>query len=148
VVVWPATDSAGRPPSEIARQFPDLAVEVPRAFARQFQGRMPLMRVGWGMIRPRAQAGISEAPAVPPLRQVQPAPQPALQIQPPQKDVVPSPPPQPVPQPPPQRAEQRQAEPQAEQRAESPQPELQLIAPEPARPRRRPPPFQNMHRVQ
>ena len=56
VILWPATDSAGRPPPEIIRQFPDLAVEVPRAFARQFQGRMPLMRVGWGMIRPRAQA--------------------------------------------------------------------------------------------
>jgi hypothetical protein len=28
---------------------------VPRAFERRYQGRMPLMRVGWGMIRPRAQ---------------------------------------------------------------------------------------------
>jgi hypothetical protein len=59
VIVWPATDSAGRPPPAIARQFPDLVVEVPRAFARQFQGRMPLMRVGWGMIRPRAQSNAS-----------------------------------------------------------------------------------------
>ena len=33
----------------------DCDLEVPRAFVRQFQGRMPLMRVGWGMIRPRAQ---------------------------------------------------------------------------------------------
>ena len=56
VILWPATDSAGRPPPDILRQFPDLAVEVPRSFNRQFQGRMPLMRVGWGMIRPRAQA--------------------------------------------------------------------------------------------
>jgi hypothetical protein len=56
VILWPATDSAGRPPPEIVRQFPDLAVEVPRAFVRQFQGRMPLMRVGWGMIRPRPPA--------------------------------------------------------------------------------------------
>jgi hypothetical protein len=55
VIIWPATDSAGRPPPEIVQQFPELAVEVPRAFVRQFQGRMPLMRVGWGMIRPRAQ---------------------------------------------------------------------------------------------
>jgi hypothetical protein len=55
VILWPAADSAGRPPPEIVRQFPDLVVEVPRAFDRQFQGRMPLMRVGWGMIRPRAQ---------------------------------------------------------------------------------------------
>jgi hypothetical protein len=56
VILWSATDNAGRPPPDIVRQFPDLVVEVPRAFARQFQGRMPLMRVGWGMIRPRAQA--------------------------------------------------------------------------------------------
>ena len=56
VIVWPATDTAGRPPPEIARQFPDLAIEVPRAFARPYQGRMPLMRVGWGMIRPQANA--------------------------------------------------------------------------------------------
>jgi hypothetical protein len=56
VIVWPATDTTGRPPPEIAREFPDLAVEVPRAFARQFEGRMPLMRIGWGMIRPRTQA--------------------------------------------------------------------------------------------
>jgi hypothetical protein len=55
VILWPATDSTGRPPPEILRQFPDLAVEVPRSFDRQFQGRMPLMRVGWGMVRPRAQ---------------------------------------------------------------------------------------------
>ncbi len=55
VIVWLAADSAGRPPADIARQFPGLAIEVPRAFERQYQGRMPLMRVGWGMIRPRAQ---------------------------------------------------------------------------------------------
>jgi Dolichyl-phosphate-mannose-protein mannosyltransferase len=63
VVVWPATDTAGRPPADIARQFPDLAVEVPRAFARPYQGRMPLLRIGWGMIRPRAQGS-----APPPTR--------------------------------------------------------------------------------
>ena len=158
VIVWPATDNAGRPPPEIARQFPDLAVEVPRAFARQFQGRMPLMRVGWGMVRPRVQASTSETPAAPPPRQVRPEPQPALQTQPPppqprpQQQVLPSPQPQPLPpQPPPQRAEPRPAEPQqAElQRAEPPQqPELQLIAPEPVRPRRRPPQFQNLHQPQ
>jgi hypothetical protein len=56
VVLWLATDSAGRPPADIARQFPGLVVEVPRAFERQYQGRMPLLRIGWGMIRPRAQA--------------------------------------------------------------------------------------------
>ena len=67
VIVWPATDNAGRPPPEIARQFPDLAVEVPRAFARQFQGRMPLMRVGWGMVRPRVQASTPKRRRPPPV---------------------------------------------------------------------------------
>jgi hypothetical protein len=55
VVLWPATDTTGRPPPEIVRQFPDLVAEVPEGFPRRFQGRMPLTRVGWGMIRPRAQ---------------------------------------------------------------------------------------------
>jgi len=54
VIVWLATDSAGREPPDIARQFPGLAVEVPRAFERRGQGRMPLLRIGWAMIRPRA----------------------------------------------------------------------------------------------
>ena len=57
IVVWPTTDTAGRPPPDIARQFPDLVPEVPRAFERPFQGRMPLLRIGWGMIRPRAAQG-------------------------------------------------------------------------------------------
>ena len=48
---------AGRPPPAIDRQFPDLVAEVPRAFDRQVQGRLPLLRIGWGVIRPRAQAG-------------------------------------------------------------------------------------------
>jgi hypothetical protein len=139
VIVWPAIDNAGQPPPEILRQFPGLAVEVPRAFARQHQGRMPLMRVGWGMIRPRAQGSASDAPAAPPPRQVQPEPQPqpepALQTQP-----VPLPPRR-QPQIQPQRNEPTQAEIQ--------QPEIQLIVPEPERPRRpRPPPNQNMHRLQ
>jgi hypothetical protein len=54
VVLWPATDTAGRPPPEVARRFPDLVAEVPQGFPRRFQGRMPQTRVGWGMIRPRA----------------------------------------------------------------------------------------------
>jgi hypothetical protein len=31
-----------------------LVPEVPRAFERLVQGRLPLQRVGWGMIRPAA----------------------------------------------------------------------------------------------
>jgi hypothetical protein len=57
VVVWPATDTAGRPPADIKRQFPELVPEVPKGFSRRFQGRMPLIRVGWGVIRPHAPNG-------------------------------------------------------------------------------------------
>jgi hypothetical protein len=59
VILWPARDSAGRPPPEIAQQFPGLVPEVPRAFSRRYQGRMPPLRIGWGMIRPRAQANVT-----------------------------------------------------------------------------------------
>ena len=56
VVVWLATDTPGTPPAEIKASFPDLVVEVPRAFARSIQGRLPLLRVGWAVIRPQAPA--------------------------------------------------------------------------------------------
>ena len=56
VVVWPATDTTGRPPPEILRQFPDLVAEVPRAFTRRFQGRMPLHAARLGH-DPAAHAG-------------------------------------------------------------------------------------------
>ena len=119
VVVWPTTDPQGRPPREIQQQFPDLVTEVPRAFARQYQGRMPLMRVGWGMVRPRAQGNVT-AP-MPPPRQTRPEPPPALQPVPePQPALPPSapPPPQlqePAPLPPPQPQPQRRPLPQSPQ---------------------------------
>src|SRR5436189_6091307 len=53
VVVWPATDTAGTPPASIKETFPDLVVEVPRAFERSIQGRLPLLRIGWAVIRPQ-----------------------------------------------------------------------------------------------
>jgi hypothetical protein len=53
VVVWPTTDTAGTPPPEIKARFPDLVPEVPRTFERRVQGRMPLLRIGWAVIRPR-----------------------------------------------------------------------------------------------
>ena len=56
VVVWPALDTRGAPPPDIAARFPDLVPEVPRAFEHSIQGRLPLARVGWGMIRPAAEA--------------------------------------------------------------------------------------------
>lgn len=54
VVVWPATDTAGTPPPAIRASFPDMVIEVPRAFERPVQGRLPLLRVGWAVIRPQA----------------------------------------------------------------------------------------------
>ena len=54
IVVWPTTDTAGTPPAAIARDFPDIVPEVPRAFDREVQGRLGLLRIGWGLIRPQA----------------------------------------------------------------------------------------------
>jgi Dolichyl-phosphate-mannose-protein mannosyltransferase len=52
VVVWLTADTTPTPPPEIKARFPDLIPEVPRAFARPVQGRLPPLRVGWGVIRP------------------------------------------------------------------------------------------------
>jgi hypothetical protein len=54
VVVWPTTDTAGTPPPGIKEHFPDLVPEVPRAFERSVQGRLALVRIGWGVIRPQS----------------------------------------------------------------------------------------------
>ncbi len=56
IIIWRATDNAGTPPAEIKAQFPTLVAEVPRAFERPLHGRAPLLRIGWGMIRPKAAA--------------------------------------------------------------------------------------------
>jgi 4-amino-4-deoxy-L-arabinose transferase-like glycosyltransferase len=53
VVLWRATDSIGTPPSEIKAQFPEIVPEVPRAFDRALPGRAPVLRIGWGVIRPQ-----------------------------------------------------------------------------------------------
>jgi hypothetical protein len=60
VIVWPATDTAGTPPPGIKASFPDLVVEVPRAFERSIQGRLPLLRIGWAVIRPQAPAASAQ----------------------------------------------------------------------------------------
>jgi hypothetical protein len=54
VVVWPATGTRGLPPAAIQQRFPTMVPELPRAFERRFQGRLPLARIGWGVIRPSA----------------------------------------------------------------------------------------------
>ena len=56
VVVWPARDTAGAPPADITARFPDLVPELPRAFEHAIQGRLPLARIGWGMVRPESAA--------------------------------------------------------------------------------------------
>ncbi len=53
VVVWVATDTAGTPPPEVSARFPGLVPDVRRAFERTVQGRTPLLRVGWGIVRPQ-----------------------------------------------------------------------------------------------
>jgi hypothetical protein len=52
VVVWPAANTTPDPPPEIKARFPDLIPEVPRTFDRPVQGRLPVLRLGWGVIRP------------------------------------------------------------------------------------------------
>ncbi|HEX3936685.1 MAG TPA: glycosyltransferase family 39 protein [Xanthobacteraceae bacterium] len=52
VVVWLSPDTNPAPPPDIKGYFPDLVPEVPRAFDRPVQGRLPVLWVGWGMIRP------------------------------------------------------------------------------------------------
>jgi hypothetical protein len=52
IVVWQISDPAGTPPPAIRARFPNLVPEVPRAFERPVQGRLPLMRIGWATIRP------------------------------------------------------------------------------------------------
>jgi hypothetical protein len=54
IVVWPTTDTAGTPPPALKERFPNIVPEVPRAFERAVQGRLPLLRIGWALIRPQA----------------------------------------------------------------------------------------------
>ena len=56
IVMWPSADTAGTPPAAITARFPDLVPEVPRSFERPVQGRLPLLRIGWALIRPAAAA--------------------------------------------------------------------------------------------
>jgi 4-amino-4-deoxy-L-arabinose transferase-like glycosyltransferase len=55
VVVWRAADTSGAPPPELAQRFPGLVPEVPRAFEWIVNGRQPLLRVGWAIVRPKGQ---------------------------------------------------------------------------------------------
>jgi len=56
ILVWPTTDTSGAPPAALKARFPDLVPEVPpRAFERPVPGRLPLLRIGWAVIRPQNQ---------------------------------------------------------------------------------------------
>ena len=65
IVVWPTADTAGTPPAAIKERFPDLVPEVPRVFERSVQGRLPLLRIGWAVIRPQGQPAAPAAAAGP-----------------------------------------------------------------------------------
>jgi hypothetical protein len=54
VVVWRASDTAGTPPEDIAKRFPGIVPEIPRAFERLVNGRLSSLRVGWSIVRPKA----------------------------------------------------------------------------------------------
>ena len=52
ILVWPAAATSPEPPPAIKARFPDLVAEVPQTFERPVRGRLPPLRIGWGMIRP------------------------------------------------------------------------------------------------
>jgi hypothetical protein len=141
LVLWTAEDTAGRPPPEILRQFPGLVPEVPRSFERLFQGRMPLTRIGWAMIRPRAQLIAPTPPEArpQPQPQAQPLPMPAPQPRQPVPQAQPSPQQQP-------QSPLQQAQPPQQQTQPQPQPQPQPQQPPRRPPRPIPPPFD--HRPQ
>jgi hypothetical protein len=65
VVVWPGVETQVSVPTDIAVHFPDLVAEVPHAFERTVQGRLPLYRVGWGVLRPGSEPPAPEAKPTP-----------------------------------------------------------------------------------
>jgi len=54
VVVWRASDTVGTPPPDIIKHFPGLVPEVPQTFDRLVNGRAPILRIGWAIVRPKA----------------------------------------------------------------------------------------------
>jgi hypothetical protein len=52
VLVWIAAGNSNAPPAALKAQFPDMVPEVPQSFARTVQGLLPLIRLGWAVIRP------------------------------------------------------------------------------------------------
>jgi Dolichyl-phosphate-mannose-protein mannosyltransferase len=54
LLVWPSVDNTGAPPPDLKAQFPAMVAEVPRSFPRTMQGLLPLIRLGWAVVRPPA----------------------------------------------------------------------------------------------
>jgi hypothetical protein len=52
LLVWPTGEKSTTPPATLKAQFPDMVPEVPRSFARAVQGFLPLIRLGWAVVRP------------------------------------------------------------------------------------------------
>jgi hypothetical protein len=66
IIVWPTADTSSTPPPALKERFPDMVPEdVPRAFPRPMQGRLPLLRIGWAVIRPQSPAPPPAVPAPP-----------------------------------------------------------------------------------
>lgn len=63
ILVWALNGAAPKPPPAISARFPDIVLEVPQSFERPVQGRLPLYRVGWAMLRPGGQGDRAGAPA-------------------------------------------------------------------------------------
>jgi hypothetical protein len=53
VIVWTVPEQNTAPPAALKERFPDAVPEVPRSFDRSVQGRLPLLRIGWAIVRPR-----------------------------------------------------------------------------------------------
>jgi hypothetical protein len=63
VVVWRSPDTRAEVPPAVAAHFPGLIAEVPRGFEVAFPGRTPLLRLGFGVVRPQADATGAAKPA-------------------------------------------------------------------------------------
>jgi hypothetical protein len=55
VLVGPAEGASRLPPADLKAQFPEMVAEVPHTFARTVQGFLPLIRLGWSVLRPKPQ---------------------------------------------------------------------------------------------
>ena len=55
-LIWPldlTLTATVTPPASLPTQFVGMVQEVPRSFARSIQGRLPLIKAGWAIVRPQ-----------------------------------------------------------------------------------------------